>query len=56
MSMNQEIAKRLDMKLDDDLVICIEGACITRPEWEANPDGCLQRVRGVMEELDDVDF
>ena len=52
MTMNQEIAERLGAELDGDLIMCIEGACITEAEWGADPDSCLQRIRGAMEEME----
>lgn len=32
-----------------------EGACVTEPELNADPDSCLARIRGAMEEMDSVD-
>lgn len=47
----QQIADRLMITLNDDLVYAIEGACITGAEWADDPETCLTRVRGALEEM-----
>ena len=52
----QKVAEYMDFECDDTLVMAVEGACITTPEWLADPDACVHRVRGAMEEMDEPDF
>jgi len=51
MELYYEIAEHLDRPLDDDLVMAIEAACITRADWNYDIEDCVQRIRGAEEEL-----
>lgn len=51
----QEIADAMQQPLSGDLIMCIEAACITQMEWEADPGEVKQRVGGAIEELTDYD-
>lgn len=52
----QRIAKDMDMQVDDEFIMAVEGACITTPEYDADPQSCQQRVHGALEELYDFDL
>ena len=46
-----EIADHFQGYLRDDVIDAIELACVTGSEWENDPDDCLDRVTGAIEEL-----
>jgi len=50
LNLNESIASYMNWPLDDDLISAIECACITTQEWLDNPNECVQRVRGALEE------
>ena len=51
MSIYSEIPGFFIDHLRDDVVDAIETACITQAEWEKDPDDCLSRVSGALEEM-----
>lgn len=34
----------------------VEFACITQTEWEVDPEACMDRVQGALEEITNFDF
>lgn len=50
MEFYQQIAADMQTTLDDELIMAIEGACITQAEYQANAFECRQRIRGALEE------
>ena len=51
-----EIAEHFMGGLRDDVIDAIEAACITEAEWQADPDSCIYRVHGALEEMTNWDF
>jgi hypothetical protein len=51
-----EIGQQFMCGLRDDVINAIEAACITEAEWRTDPDGCIGRVYGALEELTDFEF
>lgn len=51
-----EIAQHFMCGLRDDVIDAIEAACITEAEWRENPDDCITRVYGALEEMTNWDF
>jgi hypothetical protein len=48
----EQVATDMDNVCDDEFITAIEGACITREEYERDPDACHARIRGAFEEMD----
>lgn len=53
MDLYQQIASRMGRRLDDLLTLAIDAACVTEQEWDLDPEACIDRVNGAMEELYD---
>lgn len=51
-----EIADRMVEPLNDLMIDAIEAACITEAEWQADPNDCVNRVHGALEEMTNWDF
>lgn len=51
-----EIAEHMACGLRDDIIDAIEAACVTEAEWRENPDDCIGRVYGALEEMTTFDF
>jgi len=52
----QEIAELIPCGLRDDIIDAIEAACVTEQEWQDNPDDCISRVYGALEEMTSFDL
>ena len=52
----KEIGEHFVCGLRDDIIYAIEAACITEQEWRDNPDDCITRVYGALEEMTDFDL
>lgn len=56
-SFKAQIAERLGYRVDDDeFVMALEGACVIEPEYESDPEDCISRVRGALEEMTNFDI
>lgn len=51
-----EIAEQFVCGPRDDIIDAIEAACITEQEWRDNPDDCIARVYGALEEMTSFDL
>lgn len=56
MSFYTEIVERFYGVQRDDVIDAIEFSCITEAQWQNDPEDCLARVQGALEEISNFDF